>query len=70
MTQQDREPGKYLNTLAFRCTPELVGDAAVHVRHFDEATWKLWDDFDRLCKKKFRNEAAQAPTPSPPPSST
>ncbi|WP_434592023.1 RNaseH domain-containing protein [Streptomyces sp. A5-4] len=61
MTQQDREPGKYLNTLAFRCTPELVGDAAVHVRHFDEATWKLWDDFDRLCKKKFRNDSAQAP---------
>ncbi|QMU67113.1 RNaseH domain-containing protein [Streptacidiphilus sp. P02-A3a] len=61
MTQQDREPGKYLNTLAFRCTPELVGDAAVHVRHLDEATWKLWDDFDGQCKKKFKNDAAQAP---------
>ncbi|MFE2723291.1 RNaseH domain-containing protein [Kitasatospora sp. NPDC059327] len=58
---QDRAPGKYLNTLAFRCTPELVGDAVVHVRHFDEATWKLWDDFDHLCKKKFNNDSAQAP---------
>lgn len=61
MTEQDRTPGKYLNALAFRCTPELVGDAAVYVRHFDETTWKLWDDFDLLCKKKFRNDSAQAP---------
>lgn len=61
MTEQDRVPGKYLNSLAFRCTPELVGDAAVYVRHFDETTWKLWDDFDLLCKKRFKNDSAQAP---------
>ena len=61
MTEQDREPGKYLNTLAFRCTPGLVGTAEVSVRHFDEATWKLWDDFDRQCKKKYGSESAQAP---------
>jgi hypothetical protein len=61
VTKQHREPGKYLNTLAFRCTPGLVGTAAVSVRHFDEATWKLWDDFDRQCKKKYNNESAQAP---------
>ena len=61
MTEQDREPGKYLNTLAFRCTPELVGTAEVFVRHFDEATWKLWDDFDRQCKQRYNSESAQAP---------
>lgn len=61
MTEQDREPGKYLNTLAFRCTPRLVGTAEVFARHFDEATWKLWDDFDRQCKKKYNSESAQAP---------
>ena len=61
VTEKDREPGKYLNTLAFRCTPELVGTAEVFVRHFDEATWKLWDDFDRQCKKKYGSESAQAP---------
>ena len=61
VTEQDREPGKYLNTLAFRCTPELVGTAAVSVRHFDEATWKLWDDFDRQCKQRYNSESAQAP---------
>ena len=61
VTEQDREPGKYLNTLAFRCTPGLVGTAAVSVRHFDEATWKLWDDFNRQCKRRYNSESAQAP---------
>ena len=61
MTEQDREPGKYLNSLAFRCTPGLVGTAGVSVRHFDEATWKLWDDFDRQCKQRYNSESAQAP---------
>ncbi|WP_187280842.1 RNaseH domain-containing protein [Microbispora sp. CSR-4] len=61
MTQHDREPGKYLNTLAFRCTPDLVGDSTVHVRHLDKATFKLWDDFDLQCKRKYVNESAQAP---------
>ena len=61
VTEQEREPGKYLNTLAFRCTPALVGTAGVSVRHFDEATWKLWDDFDRQCKQRYNNESAQAP---------
>jgi RNaseH domain of pPIWI_RE/pPIWI_RE module N-terminal domain/MID domain of pPIWI_RE len=61
VTEQDREPGKYLNTLAFRCTPGLVGTAEVSVRHFDEATWKLWDDFDRQCKQRYNSESAQAP---------
>lgn len=61
MTEQDREPGKYLNTLAFRCTPGLLGDARVFVRHLDDGTWKLWDDFDRLCKKDYGSDSAQAP---------
>jgi RNaseH domain of pPIWI_RE/pPIWI_RE module N-terminal domain len=61
VTEQDREPGKYLNTLAFHCTPGLVGTAGVFVRHLDEATRKLWDDFDRDCKKRYGNESAQAP---------
>ncbi|MDF5758380.1 RNaseH domain-containing protein [Spongiactinospora sp. TRM90649] len=61
MSKYDREPGKYLNTLAFRCTPGLVGDSAVYVRHLDEATFKLWDDFDRICKRKYGNESVQAP---------
>ncbi|WP_161849174.1 RNaseH domain-containing protein [Frankia sp. ACN1ag] len=54
-------PGKYLNTLAFRCTPALVADAAVYIRHLDEETWKLWDDLDRQCKQRYRNDSAQAP---------
>jgi RNaseH domain of pPIWI_RE/pPIWI_RE module N-terminal domain len=61
VTKQDRKPGKYLNTLAFRCTPGLAGTAKVSVRHFDEATWKLWDDFDRQCKQRYKSESAQAP---------
>jgi hypothetical protein len=61
VTEQRRESGKYLNALAFRCTPSLVGTAGVFVRHLDEATWKLWGDFDRECKKKYGNESAQAP---------
>ncbi|GAB3943536.1 hypothetical protein GCM10029976_066300 [Kribbella albertanoniae] len=61
VTSDDRDPGKYLNTLAFRCTPELVGDSVVHVRQFDDETWKLWDDFDTQCKRKYRNDDAQVP---------
>ncbi|WP_309114763.1 RNaseH domain-containing protein [Saccharothrix sp.] len=61
MTEHDLAPGKYLNTLAVRCTPELVGDSAVHVRHFDDVTWKLWDDFDLHCKRKCGSDDAQAP---------
>lgn len=61
MIEDDLAPGKYLNTLAVRCTPELVGNAVVYVRHLDEVTLKLWDDFDRHCKKKFNNDDAQAP---------
>ncbi len=54
-------PGKYLNTLAFRATPALVGDATVHVRHLDDETWKLWDDLDRQYRSRSRNESARAP---------
>ncbi|MET8331081.1 RNaseH domain-containing protein [Streptomyces sp. NPDC005181] len=61
MTQQDREPGMYLNTLAYRCTPKLVGDAAVYVRHFDSETEKLWSDFSRQCARRYGDDAAQAP---------
>lgn len=61
MIEDDLAPGKYLNALAVRCTPELVGNAVVHVRHLDEVTWKLWDDFDGHCKKKFNNDDARAP---------
>ncbi|BDU04547.1 RNaseH domain-containing protein [Nocardia cyriacigeorgica] len=61
MTRFDRAPGKYLDTLAFRCTPELVGDATVHVRHLDAETAKLWNDFDNQCKQRYGNDSAQAP---------
>ncbi|GAA0400521.1 hypothetical protein GCM10009541_49580 [Micromonospora gifhornensis] len=61
MTQHGREPGVYLNTLAFRCTPTLVGDDSVYVRHLDPETLKLWSDFDRQCKQRYGDEAAQAP---------
>lgn len=60
MTKHD-EPGKYLNALAFRATPDLVGDACVFVRDLDEATAKLWDDFDFQCKRRYGNDSAQAP---------
>jgi RNaseH domain of pPIWI_RE/pPIWI_RE module N-terminal domain/MID domain of pPIWI_RE len=61
VTQHDREPGGYLNTLAFRCTPALVGDDSVYVRHLDKETEKLWSDFDWQCKQRYGDEAAQAP---------
>ncbi|WP_169332357.1 RNaseH domain-containing protein [Nocardia brevicatena] len=61
MTRFDRAPGKYLDSLAFRCTPELVGDATVHVRHLDTETAKLWNDFDNQCKQRYGNDSAQAP---------
>ena len=61
MSEQDREPGKYLDTLALRCTPELVGPATVYVRALDAETRKLWDDFDKQCQKQYRNDDARAP---------
>src|SRR5262245_15229080 len=61
VSQPDREPGNYLNTLAYRCTPALVGDDAWYLRHLDNETEKLWNDFDKQCKKRYGDEAAQAP---------
>lgn len=36
------EPGKYLDTLALRCTPALIGDAVIYLREFDQQTMALW----------------------------
>lgn len=61
MNDQNLEPGKYLHTLAYRCTPALVGDATVHVRQLDTETVKLWATFTAQCRKRFGKEEAQAP---------
>lgn len=61
MNEQSLEPGKYLNTLAYRCTPQLVGDATVCVRDLDEETVSLWRSFKQQCEKRFRKAEAQPP---------
>ncbi|USQ82564.1 RNaseH domain-containing protein [Streptomyces phaeoluteigriseus] len=61
MNDQIFEPGKYLHTLAYRCTPGLVGDTTVHVRRLDTETAKLWSTFTAQCRKRFGKEEAQAP---------
>ncbi len=61
MNNQILEPGKYLHTLAYRCTPGLVGETTVHVRRLDAETRKLWSTFNGQCKKRFGKEEAQAP---------
>lgn len=61
MNDSATPPGKYLNTLAFRATPQLVGDARIFLRRFEKDTYKLWEDFDRDCQKRYGNDSAQAP---------
>ncbi|MEU7179534.1 MULTISPECIES: RNaseH domain-containing protein [Streptomyces] len=61
MNDQNLEPGKYLHALAYRCTPDLVGNATVHVRRLDTETVKLWGTFTGQCRKRFGKEEAQAP---------
>jgi hypothetical protein len=61
VSDQNLEPGKYLHTLAYRCTSDLVGDATVHVRQLNTETGKLWNTFSGQCKKRFGKEEAQAP---------
>lgn len=61
MTRRHSEPGRYLDTLAYRCTPNLVGDDAVYLRHLSAETRSLWEAFERSCKDRYGNESAQAP---------
>lgn len=61
MNDQNLEPGKYLHTLAYRCTPALVGGATVYVRRLDAEAAKLWGTFTGQCRKRFGKEEAQAP---------
>jgi len=61
VTPQRREPGRYLDTLAYRCTPDLVGDDVVYLRHLSAETRSLWENFERSCKDRYGNESAQAP---------
>ncbi|GGM66548.1 hypothetical protein GCM10011608_59790 [Micromonospora sonchi] len=61
MTAQRREPGRYLDTLAYHCTPELVGDDVVYLRHLTTETQSLWKDLDQTCQQRYGNESAQAP---------
>ncbi|WP_156184730.1 pPIWI_RE module domain-containing protein [Allosalinactinospora lopnorensis] len=55
------EPGKYLRTLAYRCTPELLGDTAVRLRRLDAETTALWRAFTVQCRRRFGKQEAQAP---------
>jgi len=61
VTPQRREPGRYLDTLAYRCTPNLVGKDVVYLRHLNAETRSLWENFERACKDRYGNESAQAP---------
>ncbi|MEV5721793.1 RNaseH domain-containing protein [Amycolatopsis mediterranei] len=50
-----------LDVLAYRGTPELLGDAAVYIREFDRGVTSLWRMFDRDYRDYVKAEEAQAP---------
>ncbi|GAA3862741.1 hypothetical protein GCM10022243_31580 [Saccharothrix violaceirubra] len=50
-----------LDVLAYRGTPDLLGDAAVHIREFDNGVTSLWRLFDRDYRDYVKADEAQAP---------
>ena len=51
------EPGKYLDTLALRCTPALIGDTAIYLREFSQDTMALWWQLDKAVKNGTGRDA-------------
>ena len=50
-----------LDVLAYRCTPELLGGATVHVRELPEGVRSLWRLLERDCRDRMGREDVQAP---------
>ena len=50
-----------LDALAYRCTPELLSGAAVHVREFSESVRSLWRLLERNYQDRMGREEVQAP---------
>lgn len=50
-----------LDVLAYRCTPELLGGATVHVREFPEGVRSLWRLLERNYRDRMGREEIQAP---------
>jgi hypothetical protein len=50
-----------LDVLAYRCTPELLGGAAVHVREFPEGVRSLWRLLERNYQDRTGRDEAQPP---------
>jgi hypothetical protein len=54
-------PRRRLDTLAYRCTPELLDGASVYVRELTPGAKSLWKMFDRDFKQQMNREEVQAP---------
>lgn len=54
-------PGRRLDVLAYRCTPELLDGASVYVRELSPGARSLWKLFDRDYKNMMNREEVQAP---------
>jgi hypothetical protein len=50
-----------LDVLAYRCTPGLLGGAAVHVREFPEGVRSLWRLLERNYQDRMGRDEVQAP---------
>ncbi|MGW1055956.1 RNaseH domain-containing protein [Streptomyces sp. NPDC002521] len=50
-----------LDVLAYRCTPDLLDGATVHLRQFSNSVTSLWTLLDRQYKDIVKREEAQAP---------
>ncbi|MCF4123029.1 RNaseH domain-containing protein [Antribacter sp. KLBMP9083] len=50
------EAGKYLDTLALRCTPALIGDTVIYLRELDQETMGLWWQLERAAKQRTGRE--------------
>jgi len=50
-----------LDVLAYRCTPELLSGAAVHVREFSESVRSLWRLLERNYQNRMGRDEVQAP---------
>src|SRR5438309_1379802 len=50
-----------LDVLAYRCTPELLDDAAVYVREFSPGLKSLWVLFERDYKSLMQRDEVLAP---------
>ena len=59
MPQPSTQP--HLDTLAFRCTPELLDGATVYLREFSKGVTSMWTLLDKQYKDMINREEAQAP---------